>query len=203
MGHGVIVGIAGPAGSGKDTVALYVRNQLFPDPRLLKGNQWIALRSLAEPMKRFCMDIFGWDHDQLFGPSAGRSTPDPDGVTPRSALQTLGTEWGRVLREDVWVDYLLKSRQANEITIVTDVRFPNEARKIREVGGIIVHVRGRNEDGDKSHASETHVGTGSLMVEGDVVVFNTGTLEDLECGVKLDVMPRIWAKLEEETPCDK
>lgn len=204
MGHGVIVGIAGPAGSGKDTVAFYLRNSLLkqiPPTVVQKGSgeprtYLVVIRSLATPMKRFCRTVFGWDFNRTFGPSQNRSIPDPDGLTPRRALQTLGTEWGRALREDVWVDYLFRSRAEKECTIVSDVRFPNEAQRIREEGGIIVHVLGRNEDGDKSHESEAHVGTDSLMVEGDVSVFNTGTLKELDKTIRERVLPRILAKLE-------
>jgi hypothetical protein len=61
-----LIGICGPAGSGKDTVAAIVARKL--------GGQTIAL---ADPMKRFAQTIFGFSEEQLWGPSEMRNKPDP------------------------------------------------------------------------------------------------------------------------------
>jgi len=59
-----IVGIIGKAGSGKDTVA-----DMLHELRYDK----IAF---ADPLKRFCMDVFEFTEEQLWGPSEKRSEPD-------------------------------------------------------------------------------------------------------------------------------
>jgi len=51
-------------------------------------------------------------------------------LTPRRALQTLGTEYGRTLYEDVWVDLTLAQACDAEVTVITDCRFDNEFRAI-------------------------------------------------------------------------
>lgn len=108
------------AGSGKDTVAA----------RLAEKHQFVSV-ALADPMKRFCKEIFGFTDEQLWGPSEARNKPDrryrrgllvhgrsvgkstdvPDTeplyLTPRYALQQLGTEWGRDCYPDLWVNYCL------------------------------------------------------------------------------------------------
>lgn len=142
-----LIGIAGPAGSGKDTVAAMIAE-------VVPGAQLIAQ---ADPLKRFCQEVFGWDRDRLWGPSERRAEADPDGLTPRRALQLLGTEWGRTMREDVWIDYAIRSADPNAaVTVITDVRFPNEARKIREAGGEVFLVVGRASVGVPEHESEAH-----------------------------------------------
>jgi len=61
-----IIGVTGQAGSGKDEVA----------GRLVQKHGFAQL-SLADPMKRFGLNVFGFDVIQLWGPSSARNTFDP------------------------------------------------------------------------------------------------------------------------------
>jgi hypothetical protein len=61
-----IIGITGQAGSGKDEAA----------GRLVKKHGFTQL-SLADPLKRFGLNVFGFDVIQLWGPSSARNTFDP------------------------------------------------------------------------------------------------------------------------------
>lgn len=63
----MIIGLTGlpPAGSGKDTVADY----------LVNGYGLVKI-ALADPMKRFCMEMFQWSVRDLWGPSENRNVPD-------------------------------------------------------------------------------------------------------------------------------
>jgi len=113
----MIIGILGKAGSGKDTAADFMVTQ--------HGFVKVAL---ADPLKRICREVFQFSEDQLWGPSEKRNEPDkryprgvitlrerdgnisefPQYLTPRQALQQLGTEWGRNCYNNVWVDYMLR-----------------------------------------------------------------------------------------------
>jgi hypothetical protein len=114
----MIIGLLGKAGSGKDTVADW-----------LVENQNFAKVGLADPLKRICRDVFAFTDEQLWGPSEFRNAPDKrylqkarevfdaedeemmvvrDYLTPRFALQQLGTEWGRSCYPNVWIDYALR-----------------------------------------------------------------------------------------------
>lgn len=95
----MLIGITGRASSGKSTVA-----------NLLVRNHGFAEVGLADPLKRICREVFLFTDIQLWGPSSERDKPDTryDGLTPRRALQTLGSEWGRALYENVWVDNALR-----------------------------------------------------------------------------------------------
>lgn len=123
----MIIGITGYAGSGKSTVAGI----------LAREHDFVEV-SLADPLKRYCSEVFQFTDAQLWGPSDERNAPDfryPNGaeeyreayerekdrdpklaadyaragwLTPRFALQLLGTEWGRRCYQNVWIDYALR-----------------------------------------------------------------------------------------------
>jgi hypothetical protein len=102
------IGIHAPARSGKSTVAQMLKEAL-PEAHVVE----IAL---ADPMKRIIQSLFGVGYDALWGPSELRNTiPDGSKSSVRVLLQTLGTEWGRAHREDLWVNQLLVAiEQLNE-----------------------------------------------------------------------------------------
>ncbi len=96
----MIIGLSGQAGVGKDTVA-----------DVLVARCGFAKVSLADPMKRFCEQVYGFTRDELWGPSPMRNRPRVDigGLTARRALQTLGTEWGRACFENTWIAIALRT----------------------------------------------------------------------------------------------
>lgn len=164
-----LIGLTGRAGSGKDTIA-----------DILVSRHGFKKIALADPMKRFCREIFGFTDEQLWGPSEKRNEPDPrwDGLTPRKALQMLGTEWGRAMHPDVWVRRLIVEwSRLGDSVVVPDVRFQNELEAIRAAGGHVVRVTGHVvsalEGGVPGHVSESGV-------EGaDATIDNSGSIETL------------------------
>lgn len=68
------------------------------------------------------------------------------GKTPRHAMQTLGTEWGRgCMADDFWIEaaseQIENSLKRGAHVVIDDVRFLNEMEMIRDFGGIVVRVR--------------------------------------------------------------
>jgi hypothetical protein len=81
-------------------------------------------------------------------------------TSPRTVLQRLGTEWGRKVWNDVWLDVVRRtvSTDLASCYVIPDCRFPNEAQYLRERLGADVYwveagarIEGRPED---KHASE-------------------------------------------------
>lgn len=200
----MIIGISGFIGSGKDTAANY-----------LVGFHGFRRDSFAGALKDAVAAVFGWDRELLEGltPEARhwREQIDPwwaerlnmPTLTPRWVLQYWGTEVCRHgFHDDIWIAALenrLRSRTGN--TVISDVRFPNEIRAIRNAGGRIICVeRGvtphwvelaiKANQGDskaqqwlvdnKIHASETAwVGTNF-----DRVIDNNRSVENLYAALK-------------------
>lgn len=148
----LLIGIAGPARSGKDTAATGIIKQL--------GASW-SRASFADPMK-LMLNTIGVDTSD----EAKDLPSNQFGVSTRRMLQTLGTEWGRdLIGEDFWVDVFRRMNAGRRI-VVPDVRFENEAQLVRDHGALI-HIMGRGGiAGD--HVSESPLG----IKAGDYVIQN-------------------------------
>jgi hypothetical protein boklE_20810 len=166
----IIIGIAGPAQSGKSTLAGEFRRLVE-----FRGQKYTE-QPFAGPLKRMLASI-GVDTSDL-----PKNTPVPflDGrITPRIMMQTLGTEWGRALLPDLWLRVWQHELDGNARTVcVPDVRFDNEAELIRELGGIVIHVQ-RKPTADMlavpAHASEA----GIKRVKGDIIFRNDRGIEKM------------------------
>lgn len=110
----------------------------------------------------------------------------------RALLQRLGTEAGRdVLGENIWVDAALDGVEAEKI-VVTDCRFPNEAKAIVLRDGQLWRVNragvGPAKGADGSvHSSETSLDD----LPYDVVLFNDGALETYHENVRRSYESRV------------
>lgn len=156
-----ILGLHGPAGSGKTHLAQY----------LCQTYGWKRL-SFAFPLRAMLSALFyeaGFDHADimhLLNSQAGKNEPIPElcGLSPRRLMQTLGTEWGRqAAHPQLWVNLaqnkvqrLKKSQPDLPGIVFDDVRFPNEKETIENIGGVVVGLPTRYlADGTvPDHASE-------------------------------------------------
>lgn len=143
----MIIGLTGKKQSGKSTVASYLEQEHVFLPM-----------AFATPLKTALVVMFGWSERHMEGDL--KEVIDPlTGVTPRHAMQTLGTEWGRnLIHPDIWLRLMEHNIKANPNTdiVITDVRFENEATLIRNLGGVIVHVSRESEHVDL-HQSEAGI----------------------------------------------
>ena len=166
-----VVALTGAAGSGKSTAADY----------LIRHHGYERVK-FADPLKDM-MRAIGLSERYIEGDLKEEPTPWLRGKTPRHAMQTLGTEWGRnCIGEDFWV-FLWRMRCIDVIVgedgrvVVDDCRFPNEAAAVRSLGGVIIKLEGRGGIAG-AHASEAGCGTWDSVVEND------GCVTDLYAGVE-------------------
>lgn len=174
----MLIGLWGFAGCGKDTAAeaLVVdgwRRDAFADRlrAMLYALDPIVLRYTGTWRVRELVDRHGWDQ-------AKRDNPEI-----RELLQRLGTEAGRgVLGENVWVNAVMNAwkESGKQPTVITDMRFRNEANAIVQAGGITVAIHRPGCKPVNGHVSET-------ALEGwdfDFVINNAGTIEDLHMTIR-------------------
>lgn len=139
----MIIGVCGFIGSGKDTIADYLTN--------FHG---FRRESFANSLKDAVSQVFGWDRTMLEGRTKQsrewREQPDAwwskrlgREVTPRLMLQLWGTEVCRKgFHDDIWIASLEnKLRNSKDDIVISDCRFPNEIKSIKDAGGIIVWVQ--------------------------------------------------------------
>ena len=208
-----IIGIVGFIGSGKDTVADYLVNF-----------HRFKRESFANSLKDAVSTVFGWDRELLEGRTKEsrewRETRDEwwskrlkKDITPRWVLQYWGTEVVRKgFHDDMWVasleHRLLNTK--NDI-VITDCRFPNEIKAIRNAGGRVVRIkRGAEPDWYEDarsmnkgptrntswalskhrieklgiHASET----AWVGQKFDVIIDNSGTIEELYQQIETNII---------------
>jgi hypothetical protein len=143
-----LVGFAGRARSGKDTAAL-----------ALCEEAGYTKMAFANPIRAGVMAIFGLQ-PQHFQDELKEQIIKGIGYSPRRLMQLLGTEFGRnTLRPGIWLDLFERDyerlRAQGAKVVVSDVRFPNEADRIRSLGGIIIYVHRPNLPEVEQHESES------------------------------------------------
>ena len=137
----VLIGLCGYAGAGKDTAAhvlieeLYFQRVAFADP----------IKAALLALNPFVPGPNTESYTRLSDFTADRSWAEvKEYPEVRRLMQILGTEVGRNLFDpEIWVklaESKILSTMAVGHTVVTDVRFPNEARMIKRHGGVLVRV---------------------------------------------------------------
>jgi len=147
---GMVVGFVGLIGSGKDTAADFLVN-----------SHGFRRDSFANTLKDAVAAVFGWDRTLLEGRTKEarewREQVDPwwakrldmPELTPRWVLQYWGTEVCRNgFHDDIWIASLEnKLRNSKDNIVISDCRFPNEIKSIKDAGGIVIRVvRGAEPD---------------------------------------------------------
>lgn len=163
-GRGMLIGLAGKKRAGKDTAA---------DVLALQG---FSVRRFADPLKAMLRTLF--EHQgysdctidaMLEGALKEKPIPSLADKTPRHAMQTLGTEWGRgCIDGDLWVRTLIEDVGPDARVVVPDVRFANELAAIKGAGGVVIWIDRPGLAGGDGHASENAIAAGDC----DLVLTN-------------------------------
>ena len=165
-----LIGLYSPApGCGKTTVAsLLTKHRSLSFAAPLKRAVWSMLNDLG----------LGGFHCIY----ADKEAIIPElGVSARHMMQTLGTEWGRAcIHPDFWV--MIARAKAERImndggsVVIDDVRFPNEAAMIRDLGGELWRIDRPGVIYSGDHSSEG----GLEDITPDRVIVNAGTIDQLK-----------------------
>jgi hypothetical protein len=168
------IALCGLAGSGKSTAAQY----------LVSGHRFKRL-SYSAPIKRMLRSLLieagaGFMEAVEMTDGKLKELPSPFlcGHSPRYAMQTLGTEFGRdIIGPDIWRRILLnKVRKHSGPVVVDDARFGDEIADLRQAGFLIVRIERGDSKSDSPHRSHS---SEKQKFPVDLTIQNDGTLEDL------------------------
>jgi hypothetical protein len=141
-----IIGLCGPQGAGKSRIAAEA-------VKILTERGYLArVVSIAAPIRLALGSILmsgGMTSAEARHAMLDRDAKEQpldllNGKSPRYALQTLGTEWGRCLiAPDLWTDLTFANIAAaydDHVAIIDDVRFDSEVEAVRAKGGKVVEI---------------------------------------------------------------
>ena len=178
-----VLGLAGPGGVGKSTIAAAIAAQGAVSVVHIGG----PVKSMLAAYYRECRVPDQEIARRVDGDL--KRVPDPHlgGRTPTEALQSLGTEWGRDgIDPAIWVRPW-RARAglalAAGLAVINDsVRFQNEVEAIHDMGGVVIRLEGR---GDMVPALAAH--SSERGVDADFVVKNTGSVDET-AGAVLEIL---------------
>lgn len=164
-----LIGISGKARAGKDTLAGHFASLGYEKLAFASGVKQVTALLAGEPERLFHDD----SEKELYSPSLG--------MTRRRAMQNVGNGLREAVGPNVWIRPLMaRWETCGRIpTVVSDVRYPNEAEAIRAAGGIVIRIDRPNAPGLVGDAS-SHVSEAPLPANLiDLVVVNDGSCGDL------------------------
>ena len=169
-----LIGLTGPAGSGKDTAALYLAERYgFVD---------VAFADPLREMACVLCDHAGIDYAWVTEPSLKNQEIPGLGFSARQFMQRVGTEAVRSLDPNAWVTALARHiglggglHPVGDRIVITDVRFPNEAAWLKLQGGYLLRLKRDSAGLHTNHESERYIDA----LEAELDIDNNGTLHQL------------------------
>ena len=208
----MILGLNGRAGAGKDlTYKLLVElaerltpigrmsvvRRAFADPLKVSAARALGFQGEAQECIDFCNQL-KTDAIIRVNTAAGEHVAYLSG---REYLQYYGTEAHReVFADTFWVDATLPLgwNPTQELVVITDVRFPNEAERVIANGGVVWCINRPGEGiAESAHASEN--GLDPKYVHR--TIHNDGTIEDLRLRIT-DALVQMDADAALDVPCN-
>lgn len=173
----MIIGFTGKKQSGKTTCCGYLDNfsiQSFKGALTeeLKQNFPDLLQELSESYEMPLDDLF------LEKPSL-----------VRKLMQNYGTDVRRKDDDNYWTNRWLERAKFIEGNIaVDDVRFLNEAKAVKDMGGVIIRVVRPSGNDNDQHISEVE----QEQIEADYEIINDGTLAELRAEIRVLLKDIKW-----------
>lgn len=174
----MIIALSGYGRSGKNTVAEIIK-ELQPHKRWKIVGFSHKLKEVASILTGIPPAFF---ENQQFKQSHIHGWD----MTARELLQKLGTEGIREgVHPDAWVNALFTDYREGDNWIIVDCRFPNEAQRVSDYGGLIVRIHRGNPV--NSHDSEIALDQWDF----DYNIDNNADLQSLIESVKIFIKQKL------------
>jgi hypothetical protein len=181
----VLIGLSGYARSGKDTAFGFIQEYYglahqisFAEKLKVSAARALGFDGTAAECVDWCNDLKTHGYVTVDFRSDSGEKQRGWTIEGREYLQYYGTEAHRdVFDQDFWVKNAFPSdNHENTIWVVTDVRFPNEAEYIREIGGKVWYIDRPSVAPANEHASEIKLPDNLI----DYTIGNYGTLVEFQ-----------------------
>lgn len=139
-----IIAFSGRKQSGKSTGSEYIESIINNNSLDLSYQVY----SFADPLKQdICINILGLTYAQCYGSDEDKNTLtdlvwNEKKLTAREAMEIIGTDIFRRLKNNVWVDATLNKIHKDDVdlAIIPDCRFPNEVDTILAHDGYVIRL---------------------------------------------------------------
>lgn len=174
-----IIAICGAKRSGKDLLAKHIINKY--------GYEKI---SFAESLKEIVKLIFNFNDIQVGLDECSNNNDgiekdiidDRWGITPRKALQFIGTEvlQNKIqelipgIKRDYFANILLSKIKNDKYYVITDLRFLHEYEKIKNLDVFFIRIIRPSNINNDLHSSETEY----MKIPCDIEIINDGSIKD-------------------------
>jgi hypothetical protein len=157
--------------TGKDTACRFLDTTLKIEAPKLK----VKRVSFAAKLKDTCYQLYNWaglQDAQYYetNPDAREKVLEKLGFSPREIWIQVGNKL-REVYQNTWLDFALFGIKA-DIILISDLRFPNEASRVKEFGGMLIKINrlGAPRSDDPSDCALER------WTNWDKVIYNDGAL---------------------------
>ena len=168
-----IVGMSGHIGSGKSLTSEILHSILKEE------GITVAVKSFAQPIYKLVSDMTGLPISEIKSKKRKHESLSIGEITTtyRGLLQMIGDGLRDHGSSDIWINSMFGVENQKAITdltwinswwIIDDLRYPNEAEKIKSLGGKLIRVE-RDESENNSHRAETSLDSWN---DWDIVIKN-------------------------------
>ena len=150
----MIIGLVGFKEVGKSTAAEHLREMYcFERINFKDGMLAQMLINFPDFIPAFCrlMDKHYWDGRAWTFGRLNQEKPE----AWRAFMVNFGTDLWRQIDNNIWVDKWGEKVQEYNMVVADDVRFLNEAEKLKQMGGILIRLTRPDVTTGGNHKSET------------------------------------------------
>ena len=182
----MLIGLTGKKRSGKDTVYQIINSISSNDPdmivkRIAFADKVKEAASIILNISPAYLELHKDNSNLVIKLERGDLWLD---LSLRNIIQRIGTEVGRDLfGENFWIDQVLPLDfdHSNQLVIVTDVRFENEAQRVIDLGGVIWEVQRPDNNYKDDHSSEAGISKEYI----NHIIVNRNSLQNLEREIRI------------------